>query len=68
MIEFFEFMNTCSPARTLVYLIFIVVAAFIVFAGVADIIKKIIGETNNHHYYYNEQLVEDDDDNTEENE
>lgn len=66
MIEFFEFMNTCSPARTLVYLIFIVVAAFIVFAGVADIIKKIIGETINHHHYYG--YGSDDETNTEENE
>jgi len=68
MIEFFEFMNTCSPLRTIAYLIFIVVAAFIVFAGVADIIKKIIGETNNHYYYANEEAIVDDEENNEDNE
>ena len=66
MIEFLEFMNTCSPSRTLVYLIFIIISAFIVFAGVADIIKRIIGKTNNHYHYYGD--VSDDETNTEENE
>ncbi len=47
MIEFFEFMNTCSPLRTIVYLIFIVVATFIVFVGVSDIINKIFGGYDN---------------------
>jgi len=68
MIEFFEFMNTCSPLRTLVYLIFIVVSTFILFVGITDIIENIFGKTTNHHYYYNDQLVEDDDDNIEEDE
>jgi TRAP-type mannitol/chloroaromatic compound transport system permease small subunit len=65
MIDFFEFLNTCSIGRTILYLIFIIVGAFIVFAGVADIIKRIIGETNNHYYHANEEDVVDDEENNE---
>jgi len=68
MIYFFEFLNTCSPSRTIVYLIFIIVFAFIGFAGVADIIKRLRGEVNNHFYYYNDvEVVEEVEDETEEN-
>ena len=60
MIDFFEFLNTCSPLRTIVYLIFIITFAFIGFAGVADIIKRLRGEVNNHFYYYNDvEVVEE---------
>ena len=44
MIEFFEFLNTCSPARTLVYLVFIILIVFIIFGGTADIIENIRGK------------------------
>jgi hypothetical protein len=66
MIEFFEFMNTCSPLRAILYLIFIVVTTFILFVGIGDIIKNIVGETTNHHYYHNGDDVTDEEDNTNE--
>lgn len=44
MIEFFEFLNTCSPARTITYLIFICIITFIIFAGISDIIRRIKGD------------------------
>lgn len=44
MIEFFEFMNGCSQARTILYLIFIIIITFIIFGGTADIINSIRGK------------------------
>lgn len=51
MIEFFEFLNTCSPVRTVFYLVFILLITFMVFAGVADIIKRLRGSRTNNNYY-----------------
>jgi hypothetical protein len=70
MIEFFEFLNTCSSGRTVLYLIFIIIITFSVFAGVSDIIKRLGGgEKNNHHYYVNgEEQVGDEVDNENNNE
>lgn len=68
MIEFFEFLNTCSPLRTITYLIFIVAISFVIFAGISDIIKRIMGgEITNHHYYMNGEEVDEevDDDKSE---
>jgi len=60
MIEFFEFLNTCSATRTITYLLFITICLFIGFAGIADIIKRLRGDVNNHFYYYNnEEVVEE---------
>ena len=47
MIEFFEFLNTCSGIRTFCYLLFILVFTFITFAGITDMIKKIRGKGDN---------------------
>lgn len=44
MIEFFEFLNTCSPYRVVTYLIFIIVITFVIFAGISDIIRRIKGD------------------------
>ena len=55
MIEFFEFLNTCSPYRTLTYLVFIVIISFSIFSGISEIIGKFIGSSNN--YYYNGEEV-----------
>ena len=60
MIEFFEFLNTCSAIRTIVYLGFITILLFVAFAGIADIIKRFIGDVNHHYYYYNDEKVEQD--------
>ena len=70
MIEFFEFLNTCSSGRTVLYLVFILLISFVVFAGVADIIKRLGGgEITNHHYYVNgEEQVDDEVDNENDNE
>lgn len=59
MIEFFEFLNTCSAIRTITYLLFIIISLFIGFAGIADIIKRLRGDVNNHFYYYNDNKIED---------
>ena len=59
MIEFFEFLNTCSAIRTITYLLFIIISLFIGFAGIADIIKRLRGDVNNHFYYYNNEEVVD---------
>jgi len=53
MIEFFEFLNSCSPLRTIAYLMFISVITFIIFAGITEIIRRIRGDVNNNYYYYN---------------
>ncbi len=57
MIEFFEFLNGCSPERTIAYLIFITVLMNITFVGVANIIKRLRGDVNNHFYYYNDKFM-----------
>ncbi len=68
MIEFFEFLNTCSSLRTITYLIFITLVLFIGFAGIGDIIKRLRGDVNNHFYYYNnEEVVEESQDESDEN-
>lgn len=59
MIEFFEFLNTCSGIRTIIYMIFILVFVFITFAGIADIIKRI---TNNGDVYMVEPTEEKEED------
>lgn len=59
MIEFFEFLNTCSAIRTITYLLFIIISLFIGFAGISDIIKRLRGEVNNHFYYNNEEVVQE---------
>jgi hypothetical protein len=58
MIEFFEFLNTCSSGRTFLYLLFIIIFLFIVLSGITSIIKGLIGDNNNHFYYYNDEKVE----------
>lgn len=45
MIEFFELLNGCSALRTLAYLISILAFTFIVFAGITDIIRALMGTT-----------------------
>jgi len=60
MIDFFEFLNGCSPTRTIVYLIFLIIITFLIFSGVSDIIKRFFGEKHNHFYYYNDEMVEND--------
>lgn len=41
MIQFFEMLNGCSPLRTLAYLLSILAFTFIMFVGIADIIKSL---------------------------
>lgn len=60
MIEFFEFLNTCSSGRTFVYLLFIIIILFIGLSGITSIIKGLVGDKNNHYYYYNDEKVEQD--------
>jgi hypothetical protein len=44
MIEFFEFMNTCSPLRTITYLLFIIGITFILFNSLVTVIDIIINK------------------------
>ena len=67
MIEFFEFLNTCSAIRTITYLSFIIISLFIGFTGISDIIKRLRGEVNNHFYYNNEEVIQESEEQTENN-
>ena len=60
MIEFFEFLNGCSPQRTFAYLVFILILAFIAFSGLAEVIRRIVGGGKNYnHYYFNDSDMTD---------
>jgi len=39
-------LNECSPLRTIAYLVFILILTFIVFAGISDIIAKLLDTDN----------------------
>ena len=43
MIKFFEFLNTCSPERTVAYLLFIIIMTYVIFIGVVGIVNTIRG-------------------------
>ena len=47
MIDFFEFLNSCSPIRTIIYLVFIVIITFITLVGVSSITETILGRKGN---------------------
>jgi len=49
MIKFFEFMNTCSPSRTVLYLLFITIITYISFVGLVGLVRTIRG-CNDEHY------------------
>jgi len=42
MIEFFEFLNTCSPLRASVYLFFTFIIVFTILSFVSNVIKAFI--------------------------
>ena len=46
MIDFFTFMNTCSPFRTILYLIFIFGMTFMLISGIGTIIELILNRNN----------------------
>lgn len=58
MIEFFEFLNTCSPYRVVTYLIFIILITFVIFAGISDIIRRLRGD-NKVEIKTEEEITED---------
>lgn len=60
MIEFFEFLNSCSPLRTIAYLLSINLFTFIFFAGISEMIRGIRGNVNNHYYNIDEKEKEED--------
>lgn len=41
MIEFFEFLNTCSPLRSVTYLVFILIMAFLTYSFIESIIRAL---------------------------
>jgi len=43
MIEFFQFLNNCSPARALSYMIFILIIIFLSYAFIESLLKIIFG-------------------------
>jgi len=59
MIEFFEFLNGCSPQRTFAYLVFILLFTFILFSGVAEMIRRIMGNKSTNHYHFNDSDMTD---------
>jgi len=44
MIEFFEFLNTCSPLRATGYMLFLLMFAFITYMFIDGIVKRIMGK------------------------
>ena len=42
MLEFFQFLNTCSPLRAVTYMVFIFIVLFITYAFIESIIVNII--------------------------
>lgn len=42
MIEFFEFLNTCSPLRASLYLFFIFLIVFMILSFVTNTIKSLV--------------------------
>lgn len=44
MIDFFEFLNTCSPLRATSYMGFLLIFAFITYTFIDGIVKRIVGK------------------------
>jgi len=43
MIEFFEFLNSCSQPRTILYLLFIMIMTYMTFVGLVGLVRTIRG-------------------------
>lgn len=62
MMEFFEFLNTCSPLRASSYLFFIFVIVFTILSFITNIIKHITNkpdDTNDVDWFKNNQEFSD---------
>jgi hypothetical protein len=44
MIEFFEFLNTCSAARAVTYLLFTLVMTIVIILGIGSIVTTLMGK------------------------
>lgn len=45
MIEFFEFLNTCSPLRATGYMLFLLMFAFITYTFIDGIVKRVVAKS-----------------------